>query len=81
MHNTVKPSLDEYGDIRELLPCVEQTFPTEDSVKWFVRRNRQALADSGALIIVAGRMRIHPELFQGAAVDIGRRQAGKGAAQ
>lgn len=76
MQDTVKRHLGEYVELRELLPKVEQTFPTEDSLKWFVRRHRQALVDSGALIIVAGRMRFHSDLFQGAAVEIGRRTAG-----
>jgi hypothetical protein len=77
MQDTIKHHLGEYVELPELLPTVQQTFPTEDSLKWFVRRHRQTLVDSGSMIIVSGRMRFHPELFQGAVVEIGRRAAGK----
>lgn len=77
MQDTVKHRLDEFVELLDLFPQVEQTFPTEDSLKWFVRRHRQALVDSGALILITGRMRFHPEKFQAAAVEIGRRGAEK----
>lgn len=76
MRDTELPSLDEYVDLQGLLDNVRQTFPTEDSVRWFVRRSRDALAASGAVIIIAGRMRFHPQRFKQAAVEIGQRAAG-----
>jgi len=76
MQHTELPPLDEYVDLKSLLDNVKQAFPTEDSVRWFVRRRRDALAESGAVIIIAGRMRFHPQRFKQAAVEIGPRAAG-----
>lgn len=64
--------LGEYVDISALLPSVEHTFPSKDSLKWFVRRHREELAAAGALICITGRLRFHPTLFQRTAVEIGR---------
>ena len=75
MQVTELPPLDEFVDMRHLLPNVAQTFQTEDSVRWFVRRHRDALASSGAIIIVTGRMRFHPTRFKQVAVEIGQRAA------
>jgi len=75
MRDTDLPPLDEYVDLQGLLDNVKQAFPTEDSVRWFVRRQRDALAASGAVIIIAGRMRYHPQRFKQAAVEIGQKAA------
>ena len=75
MRDTELPSLDEYVDLQGLRDSVKQTFQTEDSVRWFVRRNRDALSASGAVIIIAGRMRFHPERFKKVAVEIGHKAA------
>ncbi|MBW6495855.1 MAG: hypothetical protein K0B16_15080 [Burkholderiaceae bacterium] len=75
MNVTELPPLDEYVELQDLLGSVKQAFPTEDSVRWFVRRNRDALASSGALIIITGRMRYHPARFKQAAVEIGQKAA------
>lgn len=75
MRDTDLPSLDEYVDMQGLLDKIKQAFPTKDSALWFVRRNRDALASSGALIIIAGRMRFHPDRFKQAAVEIGQKAA------
>jgi len=75
MRHTELPPLDEYVDLQSLLDNVKQAFPTEDSVRWFVRRNRDALAASGAVIIITGRMRFHAQRFKQAAVEIGQRAA------
>lgn len=69
------PPLDEYVDLPALLSETGQTFPTEDSLRWFARRNRAALVASGAVIIITGRMRFHPILFKRAAVEIGQKAA------
>ena len=74
MNVTELPPLDEYVELQDLLDSVK-AFPTEDSVRWFVRRNRDALASTGAVIIITGRMRYHPERFKQAAVEIGQRAA------
>lgn len=75
MKNLDLPSLDEYVELRTLLPVVEQTFPSEDSIRWFVRRHRDVLAASGAVIVITGRMRFHPARFKQLAVEIGQRAA------
>jgi hypothetical protein len=77
MRSNEPPSLDEYVEISGLLATVAQTFPTEDSLKWFIRRHRNALVDAGALIIITGRMRFHRARFMEAAIEIGQRTAGK----
>ncbi len=75
MNVTELPPLDEYVELRDLIGSVQPAYPTEDSVRWFTRRHRDALAASGALIIIAGRMRFHPGLFKKAAVEIGQKAA------
>lgn len=74
MLNTELPTLDEYVELHDLLGSVK-VFPTEDSLRWFVRRNRDALVSAGAVIIITGRLCYHPERFKKAAVEIGQRAA------
>lgn len=69
------PDLAEYVDLATLQAAVASNFPTLDSVRWFVRRHRDALAENGAVIVLAGRMRFHPGRFKQAAVQIGQRAA------
>lgn len=75
MQFTEVPPLDEFVDLAALHSSVATTFPTLDSVRWFVRRNRDALVEHGALIVVAGRMRFHPARFKQATVLVGQRAA------
>ena len=67
------PPLAEFVDLPDLLPQVLHTFPSVDSVRWFVRVHRDELARLGAVIGITGRLRFHPERFQQAAAEIGRR--------
>lgn len=67
--------LADYVDLPQLMQSVKHTFPTADSVKWFVRRHRVELAASGALITLTGRLLYHPARFAETAVEIGRTQA------
>lgn len=69
------PPLGEFVDLRELAARddIRATFPTEQSVRWFVRHHRSELVQAGALIALTNRLRFHPANFQRAAVDIGRR--------
>lgn len=69
--------LDAFVEFQDLHQSVQSIFQTEDSLKWFLRRNRAKLVDSGAMIIIAGRMRFHPERFKQTAVEIGQRAAHK----
>ena len=66
------PPLAEYVDLPGLLLTVRPTFPTLDSIRWFVRTHRETLARTGAVIVLTGRLRYHPALFAQAAVEIGR---------
>ncbi len=75
MSNTELPTLDEFVEIDTLQSSVSGAFPSIDSLRWFVRRNRSALVERGALIIVTGRMRFHPDRFKQAAVEIGKQAA------
>ncbi|MDO8313911.1 MAG: hypothetical protein Q7T00_01515 [Rugosibacter sp.] len=69
-------ALDEFVDLQSLLPAVRNTFPSVDSLKWFVRQHRDELATAGALINITGRLRFHPSRFGQAAVAIGRDAVG-----
>jgi hypothetical protein len=75
-HETTPP-LNEYVDAATLLKNkeVNRHFPTKHSLDWFVRRHRDQLAASGALIIVTGRLHYHPKRFEESVVDIGRMAA------
>lgn len=51
-------------------------FPSEHSLRWYVRQHRRALLEAGALTEIAGRLVISPDAFVRAAAEIGRaRQA------
>ncbi|PWB40134.1 MAG: hypothetical protein C3F19_11605 [Rhodocyclales bacterium] len=67
------PPLAEYVDLPDLLPQVQHTFPSVDSIRWYVRIHREELARVGAVIAITGRLRFHPARFQRAAVEIGSR--------
>lgn len=74
------PALADYVDLHGLqqVAGIPETFPTLDAIRWFVRRHRAALAARGALILVAGRQRFHPGLFQEVAIAVGKAAAGCG---
>ena len=46
-------------------------FPSLDSLRWFVRRNRAVLQRHGALLEIAGRLYTRPERFALSVLDIG----------
>jgi len=54
-----------------------QVFPSEESLRWFVRARRSELLDAGALLMVAGRKVISPEEFDAVVLDVGRRTAAR----
>jgi hypothetical protein len=76
MQSTPKhlPPLAEYLDINEAQQQLGH-FPTLDSFRWYVRNNRAKLAEAGALILVAGRQKFHPELTRLVVVETGRAAA------
>jgi hypothetical protein len=63
--------LAEYVCLNDLLPQVERHFPTIDSIRWFYRNHGEQLRRAGAVIVVAGRLQIHPQRFQLTATEIG----------
>lgn len=74
------PALADYVDLQGLqqVAGIPETFPTLDAIRWFVRRHRGALVAHGALILVAGRQRFHPVLFQDVAIAVGKAAADRG---
>lgn len=69
------PPLGEFVELRELAARddIRTTFPTEQSLRWFVRNHRSELVQAGALIALTNRLKFHPANFQRAAVNIGQR--------
>ena len=51
-------------------------FPSRESLRWFVRRNRNRLADLGAIVAPAGSMLIDRERMDRAVAAIGRERVG-----
>lgn len=56
---------DEYREKRKL------TFPSEDSLQRYQRRHRQALIETGALLLIAGRWRIRADKFDAYVLEHG----------
>lgn len=61
------------------LPTYQQlnseVFPSEESLKWFVRRNRGELVESGALVMPVGKKLVVVEQFDQVVMTIGQRRA------
>lgn len=64
------PPLAEYLDLKDAQQKLGH-FPTLDSFRWFIRNNRDRLAASGALILVAGRQKFHLDLTKQVVVETG----------
>ena len=52
-----------------------EVFPTEESLKWFIRRNRAELVQGGALVMPNGKKLAVVDRFDQAVDAIGRRRA------
>ncbi|MCC7310160.1 MAG: hypothetical protein IT510_02810 [Sulfuritalea sp.] len=68
------PPLAEYIELKDVQQKLGH-FPTLDSFRWFIRNNRERLAESSAMILVAGRQKFHLELTRQAVVEAGRAAA------
>ena len=66
---------DQFIDLQTLHEQVKKSFATEQSIRWFVRRNRELLVERQALILLAGRWKFHPEKFKAVAVEVGSNMA------
>ncbi len=77
MQNTTYrlPPLSEYLDLADAQETLGHSFPTTHSLRWFIRRHRDKLANSGALIVVAGRHKLHPGLTEDVVKECGRQSA------
>jgi hypothetical protein len=68
------PPLAEYVDVKDALAPLG-VFPNVDSLRWFVRVNKDLLVECGALILVTGRHRIHIERTKKVIVQSGHQAA------
>ncbi|MEJ8821446.1 hypothetical protein WKW80_05260 [Variovorax humicola] len=57
--------LDDYQQ------CTSHIFPGCQSIRWYVRQHRDALARSGALLTIAGRLWVHAPKFDRCVLEIG----------
>jgi hypothetical protein len=55
-------------------------FKSEASLTWFVRHHRNELAQSGALLVIAGRNMLHAERTDAVVLAVGKRAAAEPAA-
>ncbi len=53
----------------------QHLFPSQPSFDWFVRRNRSALVQAGALLRPTGRWLVEPAAFDAAILTIGAQRA------
>jgi hypothetical protein len=52
-----------------------EVFPTGESLKWFIRRNRAELVQAGAIVMPAGKKLAVVDRFDQAVQAIGERRA------
>ena len=52
-----------------------RVFPSDESLRWFIRSNHAELTRRKALVMPAGRKLINPPEFDQAVLDIGARKA------
>lgn len=53
----------------------EQVFPSAGSMEWYLRTNRAALVDSGALLLHAKQWFVVPEKFDGFVLERAQHEA------
>jgi hypothetical protein len=46
-------------------------FPSETSIRWFIRKNKQKLLETGAVLTLAGRTLVDIEVFDRLVCQIG----------
>lgn len=74
MYNTavVAPRLQTLDDYRAERSHI---YPSGESLRWFIRQNRDELAEAGALSLPTGRLLIEPDAFDRTVQSIGSRRA------
>lgn len=70
------PNISEFAHPRDVRLELTNLFPSENSFKWFLRRNRSDLASVGAAIIVGERLLLHPARFRAFVLRMGLERAG-----
>lgn len=70
------PDPSEFVHPREARDGLTNLFPSEHSLKWFIRQNRCSLAAEGAAIIVGERLLLHPGRFRNYVLRAGLERAG-----
>ena len=53
----------------------ERVFPSEESLRWFIRMNHAELTKRQALVMLAGRKLISPPAFDQVVLAVGSRKA------
>ena len=53
----------------------EHLFPSQGSLDWFIRRERDRLVKAGALRLIAGRWMVAPEAFDLVVLEVGQQDA------
>lgn len=44
--------------------AAQKLFPSEESLYWFIRSNKQHLIDTGAVVVLRQRLHINPSEFE-----------------
>ncbi|MEP7301711.1 MAG: hypothetical protein ABI699_09295 [Caldimonas sp.] len=55
-------------------------FPSPQSLTWFVRQHKASLVAAGALTVIGGRHRLHPDKTDAVLVEAGKQAAQKAVA-
>lgn len=69
------------ADITDLMPLPdyrvarEHLFPSQASLDWFLRKNKEALVSEGALLLLTGRWFAAPREFDRFMAELGTRNA------
>ena len=50
-------------------------FPTECSFGWYIRQRKDALIEAGAMLMIAGRWFVDPDVFDAFVVTYGKNEA------
>jgi len=68
-------------DVSSLVPVPQyreqrqHIFPSDGSLDWFMRRNRDALRAAGAYLVIGGRRHVQPDRFDAVVREVGSRDA------
>lgn len=77
-----QPSLQSPDDLVPVAQYAERRkhlFPGTESIRWFMRNHRDALVESGAVLMIAGRWFANPQAFDRAVIDAGQQAARRSA--